>query len=298
MAVVGTRYASGFSSVQSVGTLIHAGLLAQGWDIQFANTGAVGSGNSTSPSWDSTNYANSPAGRVIYRMPAFGVLTRWFVQIEFFWRQNTVIIDYNITIGTGVTSGVLLNPGLTYGGNAVTAGMATSNGDSWLSFWEHGFLFGVCGASYTFYSGFERRRDFSGNIQDDCVMYALSAAAGLNIGGAAGNSDNLVRSFSVGERTIQPLGIMIGQRTTVGIDNGRTITTFNQPSGNIGFPMGFYTTSGGLGGMLRLAQLWWSTDSNNIASQDVYVDGVARQYFGINIALIAPNGQRILLAQN
>ena len=124
------------------------------------------------------------------------------------------------------------------------------------------------------------------------------SAAGLNIGGAAGNSDNLVRSFSVGERTIQPLGIMIGQRTTVGIDNGRTITTFNQPSGNIGFPMGFYTTSGGLGGMLRLAQLWWSTDSNNIASQDVYVDGVARQYFGINIALIAPNGQRILLAQN
>lgn len=299
MAVVGTRYATGILTHQSLGTLLHSGLTGQGWTIQFANADAIGSGTASNPNWNKAPVAAASAGLVIYQMPAFGVLTRWFVSIELVWRASGANArNYRITVGTGQVGGVLTNPGTTYHPN--DGGYDLGSGDCWLSFWEHGFLIGLNDSTnnYYHYSGLERRRDFFGNVQDDCVMYVLNGNPGsIGMGLVSNTCDNIVRNISTGERTLQPLGVILGQSSNNPIV-ARSITTFNQPSGNVGFPMGFYTTSGGLGGTLRLAQLWWAGDSISLSPQDVFVDGATRQYWGTSTSPFSPNGQRILLAQN
>lgn len=295
MAVVGTRYQSGFGNVQTLGTAIHAALLLQGWTIEYANADAIGTGSAASPAWTKAFVASTSAGIVVYRMPANGTLNRWYLQIELRWGTAVTRVAIRLATAQGVntTTGVLTATGTTYGSPDNADSVA---GDSWLGTSENGILVLLNGSSATSV-GFERRRDFAGNVQDDCVSYILiSSSAPIGFGTASG-CDNLVRSWTAGERTPQPLGIMIGQGNNT-ISSARAVTTYNQPAGNVGFPIGFYTTSGGLGGMLRLAQLWLATDSNNLATQDVFVDGSVRQYFGFNTSSLTPNAQRILLAQS
>ena len=304
MAVVGTRYTTGFGSIQTLGTAIHAALILQGWTIEYANADAIGTGSASNPAWTKTppNAAITSAGIVVYRMPSFSVLNRWYLQIEFFWAANVNNCFFTrFTTAQGVNSGtgVLVSAGTTYGTSFNQNNGPNSNGESWLGAWEHGILLSVSslGGINNGITGFERRRGFDGNVQDDCVSYLCLGAGATGIGfGGSNSSDNMVRSWTVGERTAEPLALLLGQSSSAA-GASRAITTFNQPSGNTGYPMGFYTTSGGLGGTVRLMQLWWLTDSNNLSSQDVYVDGANRQYFGASTT-ITPNGQRLLLAQN
>src|SRR5690606_38531163 len=59
---------------------------AAGWTLEYADSDAIGgSVDPSTPAWDKTPATNTNAGIAVYRMPANGHTTQWFVRVRPGW---------------------------------------------------------------------------------------------------------------------------------------------------------------------------------------------------------------------
>lgn len=64
-------------------------LLDAGWTLEYADADAIGSGSPEAPAWDKTPATNTDAGIAVFRMPANGQPTRWYVRLRPGWNNAT-----------------------------------------------------------------------------------------------------------------------------------------------------------------------------------------------------------------
>ncbi len=132
---------SGVFTVEAWMTKLHTELTAAGWTIEYADSDAIGAGSSSNPAWDKTPATNTNAGIVVYRMPANGHPTQWYVRLRPGWPSNNTgsVHMRGITVGTNHDG----SGGLTGGGTeaSITGGNSASSGNWWrLAVSEDGFL--------------------------------------------------------------------------------------------------------------------------------------------------------------
>lgn len=294
MAVQYERITANPVTVQLLGTKLHEKLTAAGWTLEYADADAQIGGVGGAPGWGKAPAANTSAGKAVYRMPASGSFNRWYVQVEFLWGSATTAIGMKVTTAKGVnaSTGALTEAGTTCG---YTAGSQNNNsGDNYVVANENGFLLGL-NSTAGFFLGVERRRSLTAQYLDDAVIYA-SPGTGLTVVGfstAANVAVNLSRSWSAGEYGSQPLGALVGLQ---GSNNVALPTTYNAQGNATGYPAGYFSTSGGLAGMLRLLMLWLPNDAPALGNQNVRIDGADRIYFAVSSGGIAPGSGRLAVA--
>lgn len=149
-------------------TSLHARLIAAGWTIEYADSDAIGGGSSGTPAWDKSAAVNTDAGVAVYRMPANGNLTRWFVRLRPGWASHTIRPHMRgITIGNAHNgSGTVTGPG----GEmvALTTSTTTSNVEFITAASEDGFLVFLNAGSNSVLAHVERIRLRSG-VQDELL---------------------------------------------------------------------------------------------------------------------------------
>ena len=149
-------------------TSLHARLIAAGWTIEYADSDAIGGGSAGTPAWDKSAANNTDAGVAVYRMPANGGLTRWFVRLRPGWAGNVVRPHMRgITIGnTHNGSGTVTGPG----GEIVagTVAIATNSVEFMTAASEDGFLVFLNAGSNSVLAHVERIRLRSG-VQDELL---------------------------------------------------------------------------------------------------------------------------------
>lgn len=89
-------------------TKLHDLLIAADWTIEYADSDAIGSGSGSDPAWDKAPEVNADAGIVVYRMPANGHATQWYVRLRPGWAAATARPHMRgIQVGTSHASGTL-----------------------------------------------------------------------------------------------------------------------------------------------------------------------------------------------
>lgn len=298
MAVFHTRYPPPTAqTVQTLATQLHTNLLGAGWTIEYANADAIGTGSAATPAWTKTPATATSAGLVVYRMPAQASLNRWFVQIEFRWTTATTQIGMGIVSAQGVNAGtgVLTLPGTVF---SVFNNNAVTTPEYFIVAYEHGFLFASLNTNTAspFVIGCERRRNLGGNVGDDFVGYFICITAGLGMAATVGGQSR-TRSWANGEYVAAEL-MNLGSTGALSTTSPNATETLNNPTGSVGYPLGFFTKSGGLGAGFRLVQLWAVPDVTVGATQNVEVDGTTRSYIipaNANTG-ITPGGARLAIA--
>lgn len=291
-----TRITSNPVTIQQLGQPLHSNLIAAGWTLEYANADAQIGGSGGAPGWGKTPAVDTSAGIVVYRMPASGSLkNRWYAQVEFRWAGITSSIQTRLTIAKGVnaSTGALTEPGTLCGYDA--SAQNNNGGDCYVVAYDHGLLVAINSGSHNYFLGLERRRSLVGQYTDDAVAYGLGSAP-LSSGGwtaSSGSSINLARSWASGEYGSQPLAALIGVANS---GTPPTPTTYNAQSNATGYPAGLFSTSGGLGGMLRLLMLWLPNDAPALGSQSVRIDGADRIYFATGSGGLQPMGCRLAVA--
>lgn len=296
MGVQYTRITSNPVTLQQIGQALHSALVAAGWTLEYADADAQIGGVGGAPGWGKAPAANTSAGKAVYRMPASGSLNRWYVQVEFRWSGIITSIQTRFTTAKGVDSatGVLIEPGTVCGYDSTSQN--NNGGDCYLAAFEHGLLVAINSTAHNYFLGLERRRSLTGQYLDDVVAYGLGSAPAASGGWtlpSSGSSVNLARSWNSGEYGSQPLAALIGVA-----NNGTppAPTTYNAQGNSTGYPAGLFSTSGGLGGMLRLLMLWLPNDAPALGSQSVRIDGADRTYFATGSGGLSPMTCRLAVA--
>lgn len=166
------------STLAKVMTKLHDLLIAAGWTIVYADTDAIGTGSSGTPAWSKTPVTNTDGGIAVYRMPANGLTTQWFVRFRPGWAGSTTRFQIRgLTVGpTHDGSGAVSGSGaeLTTSGSTVTTdssafAVATS---------EDGFCLDVMVSGTHVCVLVERARLADGTVTDDVVVYVAVQASG------------------------------------------------------------------------------------------------------------------------
>ncbi|WP_412027007.1 hypothetical protein [Deinococcus yunweiensis] len=293
MPVFYTRHPAD-SSLTTLATRLHANLIAAGWEHVYSNADAIGTGTASSPAWTKAAAASTSAGVSVYRMPLSGLTNRWYVRVEWAWGSAGGAQIYpKITTGTGWDAGgsVITGAGTAFAAND---GHANNTTETFVVTNENGLMvFLNTGAGTGWFLGLERRRSIGNTVIDDVVTYAYASTGRL---GFTGNGPrNVVRNWALGEYAEQPL-VVLSAVTGATVTTGVSPSTLSSADGNVGYPCGFFSSSNGLGGILRLIQLWLNADNAAGAEQSVEIDGASRLYFAA-ARLLTPGGQSLLIAK-
>ena len=142
-------------------------LLDAGWEIEYADADAIGTGSAETPAWDKTPEANTDAGIAVYKMPLNDHTTQWLVRFRPGWHSATSRPHMRgMQIGTTHTGGGTLTGGSTEmvpaAANVLTETLAWQASVS-----EDGFAY-ISGTSTTHPAwGFERARSATGTVLDE-----------------------------------------------------------------------------------------------------------------------------------
>lgn len=280
-------YPTGTGSLAAWGQKLHDLLIAAGWELQYANANAIGTGTASSPKWDAVTAAtNTSAGLATYRMPLAGLTNRWVVQIELHWTTTTSTFGIRTTTAQAVNTGTgaLTLPGTTYGPNGQ---VAHTTAESVIAVSEYGFVVN----SASIWHGVERRRSITNAWMDDILTH--QHAAGTPTGFAQGGWGR-ARSWATGEFAPMALAWLNGLDGSSALG----ITTLSGAD-NVGYPTGPYQTSDGLGGLVRHLVTMRPADSVAGVDQGIEVNGTVRMYAPLTQASITsnPGGNRILIAK-
>lgn len=187
------------SIIAVIGPKLHSMLVSAGWSIEYADSDAIGGGSAGSPAWDKSYSSGALAGTVVYRMPANGHDTEWFVKFSLGWGSAADrVTPRSLQCGTGHDgSGTL-----TGGGTGITPSPSTGSTASLghiISVSEDGFATWWDGSTTT--SALlmvERIRAADGTVTDDMLAIAkpnsstLFRRAYTAAGGEDADSDIIV----------------------------------------------------------------------------------------------------------
>lgn len=274
------------ANLSFIGPALHDLLIAKGWELQYANADAIGTGTATSPKFDKTPATNTSGGRVTYLMPLAGQVNRWTVDIEFRWAGQTSagVIRTTTAKGVNTVTGVLVEPGRQNGGRVVNTGNNAVEG--WMTASEYGFAIGS-GANW---HGVERRRTTGNVVTDDLITHQFAV---FDTTGFASGARNVTRNWATVEYAEQPLAFLAGFSAATTLS---PISTLSSSDGNVGYPTGPISTSNGLGGVLRHVQTWRSGDCVIGTDQSIEIGGESRLYFTTNTTS-GPDSSRVLIAR-
>ncbi|UQN05438.1 hypothetical protein [Deinococcus sp. QL22] len=286
MAASSFSFPNNASSAALIMSKLHELLIAKGWEIQWANAAAIGTGTAANPKWDTTPAVSTSAGIASYLMPLAGLTNRWVVTVEMAWAAGSVLIPLfysttaqSVSTSTGVMTGAGRRNGGSFGQfNAGQAHVTVS---------EYGFAFTNAGL----WHGVERRRQITNTYSDDLTSHQFSTAGNV---GFANGARNLCRNWTTGEYGEDALAFL-GTYATTALTSGDNIATLSSGDGNVGFPAGPITTSNGLGGVLRHVQCFRPNDSVVGIDQAITVDGQTRLYLPTVGA--GPGTLRVLIAR-
>ncbi len=287
MAASAFSFPSNGATVALLGTKLHEFLIAKGWEIQWANAAAIGTGTATNPKWDATPTISTSAGIVSYLSPLAGLTNRWTINIELAWGSSSVagaILYTQTAQGINTSTGMLTNAGRRNGWTMP----AFNAGQHHVTVSEYGFA--VVGAGQ--WHGVERRRLIGNSYVDDLIshQFTVSSPIGFTTGGR-----NVVRNWATGEYGEDFLVFLTGL-SSASVSGGADISTLSSGDGNVGYPAGPMSNSNGLGGMLRHVQCFRPNDSIVGIDQAIDIDGQQRLYFPTNVA--GPGGLRLLMARS
>ena len=273
------------STLPLIGQKLHELLTAKGWEIQHANTAAIGTGTASNPKWDGqTATASTSGGLASYLMPLAGLTNRWVVQFDLRWGGTTTNLVVNTTTAQAVNTGT---GALTAAGRTNGGGVGGFGAELWLNASEYGVCIGGTGN----WHGVERRR-LTGNTYVDHLtthQFATQTLTGFITG-----ARNITRSWATGEFAEQPLAFLTGMSST-SATGGVDISTMSSSDNNVGYPVGPFGTSNGLGGVLRHVQCWRPGDSVAGVDQAIEIDGQGRLYYATNTT--GPGNTRVLVAR-
>lgn len=213
-----TAAATNASTVQAVATRLHDMLIDAGWTLEWADSDAIGGGSSSDPAWDKTYSSGALAGTVVYRMPANGHTTRWFVKFTLGWGSAADRVAVRFAqCGTGHDG----TGGITGGGSGITiaAGSGSTRDLGHLhSVSEDGFAIWWDGNSTSAaLLAIERLRLADGTVTDDMLIHAKT-------NNASSSFNRRTYSANTGEDTVSD-AIVLGR-----INDSGTFTTITAVS--------------------------------------------------------------------
>lgn len=313
MAVIFNRLTQNPITLQAMLQQLDSNLIAAGWSREYVDPDAATGGSGGAPGWGKAPAASSTAGFVVYRMPAWGTLDRWYIKVEGRWGYAVQNFFLRLTSATGVNTatGALSGAGTALGADTTATTANNNSADNYVVAFEHGFLCGINTSATGYFLGVERKRNLAGAYTSDLAIYVITSGQSSNttavgfssFGSSSGGSAQvMVRSSSLGELGVQPLVSLQGHLyNSLGGSSGYPPSSFNQAGNTLGYPAGLFVTSGGLAGMLRLIQTWLPNDCSPLSAQTVNIDGADRTYFAISASpasysAITPNGYRLLVA--
>ncbi len=258
---------------------IDARLTQAGWTRTWANN-------------DFSQGGTLPA--MAYLMPQAGLTNRWAVRFDFSIAGGGSV-DMAVTTGKAV-DGAGVVAGASPARGLLTLVPGAGGNDTVVVASEYGFATVMwCNGSFPSFLAVERRRNISNTYTDD-LLVAGTAFSGSGTGWVSNNGvRNIVRNWTVGEYAEQGMAYLAGAQNAVSY----TPSTLSTSDGNVGYPMGLFSTSGGLGGALRLVQVWATGDAVPGADQSIEVDGASRLYYCLNVDNVAgfPASVRLLVAR-
>jgi hypothetical protein len=277
MTIAYNRVTTG-RTAQQMGLDIDTVLKGAGWTLEYADADAITGGTAAAPGWGKAFATGVSAGRVVYRMPATTLTTRWYVEIEILWGTSLNIFAIGVRTATGVSgAGVLTNPGTQIRPN----NSATNNsGECIVSASEHGFAIGqALGLSSGYALCVERKRNLAGAQLDDLVVHGISVGIATNgLFLAPGGGVN--RNVSGGENGAVEYLLVRKAITGSTAFNTSEPTSLAGAGALRGVAMGPLIASGGLGGMSGHMLLFPTADAPAGNDLTVSVAGVDR-LFGV-----------------
>jgi hypothetical protein len=169
------RSPTAVSTLVAFMTQLHGSLVSSGWEVEFIDSDAIGSGTAEDPAWDTTPVVNTDGGVVVYKMPPIDPMDveeqAWYVRLRTAWGSNVARPQIrSVTVGTSVDGSGDVSGGPDEFLPAVAT--ATSNNVFFTSAtYEHGFFFDlhIAGASHLH---IERLRDYAGEeILNELVIF-------------------------------------------------------------------------------------------------------------------------------
>lgn len=241
----------GSNTVLEVMPRMHTMFLAAGWTIEYADTDAIGAGSAATPAWDKTPAANAVAGVVVYRMPANGFTTQWYVRIEAFWSSSANGWAWRLQAGAGHSAGTISN-GIT--SNISVIAVNTTDAFEWAaSVSEDGFAYVPYGSSANSMYAVERARLPDGSVTDELCVLVNRNSSSSQYCAVIDPTDYLVHPSST--NVIYGLAGYNGTTTLSGSALGATNTSF-ATRGRDGLTSTicgpFMVTSKGIGAPFRL----------------------------------------------
>lgn len=254
---------------------LHDLLLAAGWSIEFADSDAIGGGSSGTPAWDKTATNNSDAGIAVYRMPANGHATQWYVRVRPGWAGATSRANMRgITVGTnhdgtGGVSGTEATPG-----NATTA---TDNRAWQLATSEDGLIFTNGSQSNSVFFCVERARLPDGTVTDDVTVMNTYSSLSTQVLNASSGVVNTQPPRLLGE---------VGNGGQIAIVN--SVVTTSRDGATVVAIGPYYCGAYPLFGLPRLFFFAAPGDAGNSETRIINVDSGEKEYVGQ--ATSPPNG--------
>lgn len=243
-------------------------LLDAGWTLEYADADAIGAGSSGSPAWDKTPAVNVDAGVAVYRMPANGHDTQWFVRLRPGWAANTNRPHMRgVTLGTTHDgSGGISGAGSELAPSAATA--VTDNRQVLIAASEDGFALLLPATSAAVNVIVERaRRSDTGAITDDVL--ALNTFSG---------AASVLARAGVGVVHDHPPVVLGGFTNSSSPSTfGAAVSLENHDASDIPI-VGPYWLRGHPFFHGRLAFLVSTGDHNNNTDRDLHIDGGAKTY--------------------
>lgn len=245
-------------------------LLDAGWTLEYADSDAIGmSVDPTEPAWDKSPVINTDAGVAVYRMPANGHDTEWFVRLRPGWAANT-----NRPHMRGVQVGTTHDgSGNVSGGSAeaapTTSTSQTDNRQILMAVSEDGFFFILPVSSGTAVSVLvERaRRSDTGVATDDLLVLNTFSGAAAAIARAGVGEVHSVAPIVLGQFTSGASPAAFGSGVSLQNYDGSHVPVVG-PFWVRGFPF-FHP---------RLAFLVNPGDHVVNTDRDLFIDGAARTY--------------------
>jgi hypothetical protein len=158
-------------SPNAIASALHTALLLAGWTCEYLDADAIGTGTLEAPAWDKTPTTNQTVGVAVYRMPANGSLTRWYVRPEVGWfAASTRTAFRTLTVGTAHSGSGVLTGGNASSPLAATSTTITTSGYGWaLNASENGFYIGSTSSPWMYC---ERVRS-PGEVVEDEVKLSI-----------------------------------------------------------------------------------------------------------------------------
>lgn len=243
-------------------------LLDAGWTLEYADADAIGAGSSGSPAWDKTPATNVDAGVAVYRMPANGHDTQWFVRLRPGWAANTNRPHMrDVQVGTTHDGNGNVSGGSAGVAPTVTTAQ-TDNRQVLMAVSEAGFFFTLPASSGVVSVLVERaRRSDTGVVTDDLLVLNTFSNAAAAIARAGVGEVHTVTPIVLGGFNNATSPASFGSGVSLQNSDGSHVPVVG-PFWVRGFPF-FHP---------RLAFLVNPGDHAVNTDRDLHIDGAAKTY--------------------